>query len=130
MQSKLIYEFAVVRLVPKVEREEFINIGVIVLCRAKKFLKIKYFLDDRKLEVFSKSVDRALIEKYLCAWSDVCEGAPVGGKIGELEIRLRFRWLTASRSTIIQSSRVHAGLCDDPEILLDELFKFYVADPQ
>lgn len=127
MQSKLLYEFAVVRLVPKVEREEFMNIGVIVLCRSKKFLKIKYLLDEQRLEAFSATVDFPLIENYLKAWSEVCAGAPDGGKIGEMEIRLRFRWLTASRSTIIQSSKVHAGLCDDPEILLDELFNFYVA---
>lgn len=126
MSGKEIYEFAIIRYVPKVERQEFMNIGVIVLCKKKKYLKMKYKIDVKRLKAFSEDVDIELIANYLNAWNLVCEGGPKGGKIGELEIHVRFRWLTAARSTIIQSSKVHSGLCFDLEATLEDVYKKYV----
>ncbi|NND32098.1 MAG: DUF3037 domain-containing protein [Saprospiraceae bacterium] len=126
MQDRHIYEWAIVRLVPKVERGEFINIGVILYSRKKNFLAIKYHIDTNRLELFSEEIDVDIIRKYLQAWEIVCKGGREGGKIGGLEIHLRFRWLTSTRSTIIQCSKVHSGLCSDPQIVLDQLFEKYV----
>ena len=126
MQNKVTYEFAVIRLVPKVEREEFLNIGVILFSKRKKYLGIKYQIDEVRISAFSKEVEPEMIRTYLEAWELICKGAPAGGSIGELEIASRFRWLVASRSTIIQSSRTHPGLCHDPEKVLEKLFHLYV----
>ena len=126
MQDKVTFEYAIIRLVPKVEREEFFNVGVIVFSRAKKFLAVKYKIDAHKLNCFSKDLDLEAINEYLKAWTLVCEGAIAGGAIGKLDLVDRFRWLTASRSTIIQSSETHSGLCHDPHTVLEELFKNYV----
>jgi hypothetical protein len=126
MQDKFSYEYAVIRVVPKVEREEFINVGVIVFCKRKKFLEMKFVIDEKKLQSFSKHIDVDLINDYLKAWTQVCKGGKAGGKLGEEERSFRFRWLTAFRSTIIQSSRLHPGLCAQPEEVLEELFQLYV----
>lgn len=126
MQDKVIYEYAVIRLVPKVEREEFLNIGVIVFSKRKKYLGMKYQIDERRINAFSSEVDTAIISAYLAAWDLVCQGGAKGGAIGQLDIAFRFRWLTASRSTIIQSSKTHPGLCNNPEKVLEEMFKQYV----
>jgi hypothetical protein len=127
MPDKATYEFAVIRVVPKVEREEFLNVGVILFSKPKKYLGIKYAVDPVRLKAFSEEIDPALIQRYLDAWQAVCTGAPEGGAIGQLELPERFRWLIAARSTIIQSSRAHPGLCDDPARVLEELFTLYVA---
>lgn len=126
MPAKVTYEFAVIRLVPKVEREEFLNVGVILFSKPKKYLGIEYRVDPARLRAFTTEIDPAEVERYLDAWRAVCTGAPEGGPIGELELPVRFRWLTAPRSTIIQSSRPHPGLCTDPERVLTELFALYV----
>ena len=126
MQNKFTYEYAVIRVVPKVEREEFMNVGVIVFCKRKKFLDMKFVIDEKKLQSFSDQIDIDIINDYLEAWKQVCKGGRVGGKIGEEDRGFRFRWLTAYRSTIIQSSRIHPGLCTHPEQILEELFELYV----
>lgn len=126
MQNKFTFEFAIIRIVPKVEREEFFNVGVILFSKHKKYLGIKYKIDIEKLEVFSHEIDPNYINNYLKAWDDICKGDPLGGVIGKLELASRFRWLTASRSTIIQNSKIHPGLCDDPQKELDDLFFRYV----
>ena len=126
MQDKSLYEYAIIRLVPKVERGEFINIGVILLSKQSNYLAMKFNIDERRLDAFSEDIDVNLIKEYLNAWESVCKGGSEGGKIGELEIRVRFRWLTANRSTIIQSSPVHPGFCNDPEKKLDALFTQFV----
>ncbi len=126
MQDKEIYEFAIIRLVPKVEREEFLNIGAIVLCKRQQYLEMKFTVDKKRLEAFAEDIDFELINEYLNAWKSVCKGGVVGGKIGALETHVRFRWLTANRSTIIQSSNVHPGICFDPERTLDSIFNKYV----
>ncbi len=126
MQGKELYEYAIIRLVPKVERGEYINIGVILLAKKKNFLALKYNIDENRIKAFSNDVDIDLVKDYLCAWELVCAGGSKGGKIGALEIRVRFRWLTANRSTIIQSSPVHPGFCSDPEKELEKLFVKFV----
>lgn len=126
MRDKAIYEYAVLRLVPKVEREEFFNIGVIVFCKEKKYLNLKFNISGTKLAAFDCELDIETLNKYLHSWELVCKGGSAAGRIGEMEMASRFRWLVAARSTLIQSSMTHSGLCEDPEVILEELFKKYV----
>lgn len=126
MQDKVTFEYAIIRIVPKVEREEFFNVGVILFSKRKKFLGIKYEIDQKKLNAFCDELDIDDLNKYLKAWELICEGHPNGGSIGQFELSDRFRWLAASRSTIIQSSKTHPGLCDDPEKALETIFDSYV----
>lgn len=127
MPDKYTYEFAVIRIVPKVEREEFINIGVIMFSKRKRFLDLKYKIDQERLENFSNHIDVELIATYLKAWDLICKGSKEGGTIAQFEQADRFRWLSSTRSTIIQSSKIHPGLCTKPEETLNELFEMYVS---
>lgn len=126
MQEKQVYEYAFIRFVPKVEREEFLNVGVIVFCKSKKYLDVKYHIDEARLSAFSPDVDLVELSDYLKTWEIICKGLPAGGKIAELDPANRFRWLTATRSTIIQSSKAHPGLCNKPDLVLEDLFEKYV----
>ena len=126
MPDKHIYEYAIIRLVPKVERGEFLNVGIILFSKQLSYLGIKYHIDKSRFKAFSDEIDVEEINKYLKAWEAVCHGSPSGGSIGKLEIQVRFRWLTANRSTIIQSSPVHSGLCDNMDDLLKKLYVKYV----
>tara|TARA_R110002049_G_scaffold295535_3_gene482963 strand:- start:2974 stop:3360 length:387 start_codon:yes stop_codon:yes gene_type:complete len=127
MQDKVTFEYAIIRVVPKVEREEFFNVGVILFSKRKKFLGVKYKINPKKLEAFSTvEITIELLNEYLQSWELICKGEPAGGTIGKLELSDRFRWLAACRSTIIQSSQTHSGLCDDPEKELNDIFKKYV----
>jgi len=126
MRDKVTFEYAVIRVLPKVEREEFVNVGVILFSKPKKFLGMKVHVDEEKLLALSPKLDIDQIKQYLKAWEEVCAGAPKGGRIGEMELPSRFRWLTASRSTMIQSSPTHTGMCTDPEEVLAKAFEFYV----
>ena len=126
MQEKEVYEYASIRFVPRVEREEFLNVGVIVFCKRKKYLRMKYHVDGKRLCAFSADVEASTLASYLAAWDTICQGSLKGEFIASLDPASRFRWLTATRSTIIQSSKVHPGLCDQPEQVLDELFTKYV----
>jgi len=121
--DRLVYEYAVIRLVPRVEREEFLNIGLILFCKAKRFLQVKWYLDEQRLTIFSKDLDIDEIRAYLIAFEKICAGEKSGGPIGLLSIADRFRWLTATRSTIIQTSRSQVGLCIDPDETLEQLFE-------
>jgi len=126
MQDKVTFEYAIIRIVPKVEREEFFNVGVILFSKRKKFLGIKYHIDPKKLATFSEEIEIDLLNNYLHAWELICNGESKGGAIGKLDLADRFRWLAASRSTIIQSSETHSGLCDDPLKELEDIFNKYV----
>ncbi|MDZ7897219.1 MAG: DUF3037 domain-containing protein [Arcicella sp.] len=123
MQDKQIYEYAVIRIVPRVEREEFLNVGIILYCSKQGFLQAKYQLDKNKLEVFSNSLEYEDLEKYLQTWERICVGGNSAGTIGILPIASRFRWLTATRSTIVQTSKVHPGFCTDAQETLNHLYK-------
>ena len=107
MQDRCTFEYAIIRIVPKVEREEFFNVGVILFSKRKKFLDMKYHIDSEKLKAFTCEIELDVLHDYLNAWKLICQGAPAGGKIGKLELSDRFRWLSACRSTIIQSSKTH-----------------------
>lgn len=126
MQNRVTYEFAVIRVVPKVERQEFLNVGVILFSKPKKYLAIKYNIDENRLNAFSTNIDIEMLNDSLKAWEMVCEGTANGGPIGQLDLAERFRWLVASRSTIIQSSKTHPGLCHNPQQVLEDLFELYV----
>ena len=126
MQGKATYEFVIIRYVPKVEREEFINVGAILFSKHKKYLGIRYKIDKERLLAFSPDVDIELLQEYLEAWTLICAGDPKGGVIGGFELADRFRWLAATKSTTLQCSKTHPGLCHDPEKELDDLFEKYV----
>ena len=126
MQDRKVYEYALIRVVPRVERGECLNVGVIVFCKSKKYLDMRVHLDEPRLKVFSANLDIAGIREHLQAWDLICKGDPSGGPISQLDQAGRFRWLTATRSTILQCSEVHPGLCTDPEAVLDDLFERYV----
>jgi len=122
MQEKHLFEYAVLRVVPRVEREEFINVGVILYCQSQKFLKVLHDLNEDKLRVFCVKTDVKELESYLIALDKICVGGREGGTIGKLPLASRFRWLTATRSSVIQSSKVHPGFCIDAGETLEDLF--------
>ena len=126
MHDKQVYEYAVIRLVPRVEREEFLNVGVIVFCKRKDFLAVKYHLDEARIHAFSEEIDLEEVAAYLNTWDLIAQGVPEGGKIAELDTANRFRWLTNTRSTIIQPSKAHVGRCEHPGGVLEDLFQKYV----
>lgn len=108
------------------EREEFFNVGVILYCRRKKFLDLNYNINPEKLRTFGTELEPEPLEEHLKVWKMICEGSPLSGPIGALDQAERFGWLTACRSTIIQSSKTHSGLCTDPQKELEGLFEKYV----
>lgn len=120
------FDYAVVRVVPRVERGEFFNVGVIVFCSEQAFLDSRLTLDTARLQAMAPEVDAALVEEYLSLIPRVCAGGPEAGPIGLLTQRERFHWLVAPRSTIIQTSPVHCGLCEHPEAGLERLFQKFV----
>jgi hypothetical protein len=122
MQGNNVYEYAVVRIVPRVDREEFINVGVILYCRNFKFLDCLIHIDKDRLNAFCKSLDCAETEENLKSFKNICSGISSGSPISELDAASRFRWLTATRSTVIQTSKVHPGVCKDPQQKLESLF--------
>lgn len=122
MSGKELFEYAVVRWVPRVEREEFLNVGVILYCRGQHFLEMKYHLSDERLRGVHPSYDPEELEDCLRSFQLICNGASTGGAIAELPLADRFRWLTAKRSTVIQVSAVHPGLCTDAADRLAGLF--------
>lgn len=122
MQEKHLYEYAVIRIMPRVEREEFLNVGVVLYCAPKKFLKAIYNPDTSKITAFCGSCDIAETEEYLQAFERICAGEGDAGPISKLNAAARFRWLTATRSTIVQTSKVHPGMCDDPGDMLQKLY--------
>jgi hypothetical protein len=117
-----LFEYAVIRVVPKVEREEFLNVGVILYCGPQKFLKMKFNLDARRLKALDSELDIDELASNLNAFEKVCAGGRDAGGIGQLSMPERFRWLTAARSTVVQFSKVHPGLCDDATTKLEHLY--------
>lgn len=115
------FDYAIIRVVPRVEREEFINAGVIVSCASKKYLKAGIELDRARLAALDPTLDPATVQRHLDAISAICEGGAGAGPIGLLPARARFHWLVAPRSTIIQTSPVHTGLCGDGDEMLEHL---------
>jgi hypothetical protein len=120
------FDYAVIRVVPRVEREEFVNAGIIVFCLQQRFLEARIHIDDQRLHALWPELDLALIRSHLEAFPRICAADPTAGPISQLSQRERFHWLVSPRSTIIQVSAVHTGLCDAPEKLIDTLTRRYL----
>ena len=128
MPDKFRYDYAVIRVVPKVEREEFINAGVILSCPDLSFLEARIKLNESRLLALDPSIDLELVRDHLATIPTICRGGDDAGSIGKLPQRQRFHWLVAPRSTIIQTSPVHTGRCGDPAAALDHLVRTMVDD--
>lgn len=123
MQDKQLFEYAVIRVVPKVEREEFVNVGVILYSRDRGFLSAMFRLDKEKLSTLAPTLDIREVEAHLDALERISKGEADSGPIARLDPASRFRWLTATRSTVVQASKVHPGFCEDPGKALEKLFQ-------
>lgn len=123
------FDYAVVRVVPRVDREEFLNAGVLLYCLSHDFLGARVALDERRLLALAPDVDLQLVRSHLEALARICAGGPDAGPIGQLPQRERWHWLVSPRSTILQTSPVHSGLCEDPERALEQLMDRMVRSP-
>ena len=121
MPDQFRYDYAVIRVVPKVDREEFINAGVILSCPDKSFLEARIKLNESRLLSLDPSLDLEMVRSHLETIPTICRGGDGAGPIGQLPQRQRFHWLVAPRSTIIQTSAVHTGRCSDPAVALEHL---------
>jgi hypothetical protein len=121
------FDYAVLRVVPRVEREEFVNAGVLLFCLECGFLEARIALDPGRVRALHPDADLALIGEHLRAVERIAAGGEDAGPIGRLGLRERFHWLVAPRSTVIQVSPVHSGLCDDPRAALERLVAAMVA---
>ena len=117
------FQYALLRVVPHVERGESMNAGVVVMCRPRKFLAARVALDEGRLAALAPGVDPAPIRERLDMHARVAAGDPEAGPIARMDLSERFHWLVAPSSTVIQPSEVHTGLCDDPAVELDHLFE-------
>ncbi len=123
------YSYAVVRVVPRVERGECVNVGVVLFARERGYLQARIELDPARILALAPEADLSLIERHLGIIAAVCAGASDGGPLAALPPSERFHWLTAPRSTIIQTSPVHIGATSDPQATLDELLDAFVRPP-
>ena len=123
MQEPHLYEYAVIRVVPKVEREEFINVGLILFCKRQRYIRMEYKINEAKFNLFETDIELCDLHTYLESFQNTAKGNKLGGRIGQLETPERFRWLTAVRSSVLQTSRPHAGLCGDLDSAFEKLFK-------
>lgn len=124
------YDYAVLRVVPRVERGEFVNVGVIVSCPRRRFLQARVEPDELRLRALDPSIDMEAVRAHLESIALVCAGGEAAGPIGRLSQRERFHWLVAPRSALIQTSPVHTGRCQDPETLLERLMDVMVRTPR
>ncbi|MFZ4260871.1 DUF3037 domain-containing protein [Sphingobacterium sp. HJSM2_6] len=122
MQERTLYEYATVRLVPRVEREEFVNIGVLLFCKKQRYAQLLYHIDSDRCALLSPEIDFEKLKAHLESMQDICLGNRAGGALAALDQTERFRWLTAKRSTWLQCSPVHPGLCLDAASTHSELF--------
>lgn len=122
MQESHLFEYAVIRVVPRVEREEFVNVGVILYCSHQKFLDTRFILNPDRLKALCVDIDLVELNNHIESFERISRGGVAAGPIGTLSIAERFRWLTATRSTILQTSKVHPGLCDDASKTLLRLY--------
>jgi hypothetical protein len=123
------YEWALLRVVPRVERGEFVNVGVLVYCRALDYLAVRLATDLERATALDPSLDEGAVTEHLAAVRDLCDGQPAAGQNGRRSPGERFRWLVAPRSTVVQPSAVHTGVTADPASTLAELFTAMVAPP-
>lgn len=123
------FDYAVVRVVPKVERGEFINVGIILICRTRRYLAARIELDEARLLALSPGIDVAELRPHLDIIPKICAGTPDSGPIGQLSQQERFHWLVAPRSTVIQVSPAHSGFCLDPNHTMEHLLNTLVRLP-
>ena len=129
MADRCTYDYAVVRVVPDVARGEFVNVGVVLFAKSHHALLSRIVLDEHRLTALAPAADVVVIRAHLEAIERICAGGPAAGPHASLTASQRFHWLTAPRSTVIQLSPVHSGLCDDPRAELDRLFARFVHNP-
>ncbi|RDC58617.1 DUF3037 domain-containing protein [Pedobacter chinensis] len=123
MQERFLFEYAVIRVMPRVEREEFLNVGIILFCAKKKFLQSIFVLNEPKIKAFSADIDIEELKANLSAFERISAGSKGSGPIGQYDQASRFRWLTATRSTVVQCSKVHPGFSADPHETLLRLYQ-------
>lgn len=123
MQEKHLYEYAVIRVVPRVEREEFVNIGIILFSKKAKFIKVLCHCNTDKIQMLSNDFDVEQLQCNLTSLQKIVNGVKDGGPIAQMDMPSRFRWLTAIRSSAIQTSRPHPGICTDLEQTINRLFE-------
>ena len=123
MQEKHLYEYAVIRVVPRVEREEFLNVGIILFCKRAKFIQMLYAIGQSKMQLFSSELDLEQLQLNMESFQKIAHGAKNGGPIAQFELSERFRWLTALRSSAIQTSRPHPGFSIDLDKTVQRLFE-------
>jgi Protein of unknown function (DUF3037) len=126
MRALRTYDYAVVRVVPRVERGEFVNAGIILSCDIERILQASIELDVKAVLALDASVDLDLVRSALAAIPTICAGGTSAGELGKLSARERFHWLVAPRSTIVQTSPVHTGQCADPAAALEHLMQTMV----
>lgn len=130
MQEKFTFEYAIIRVVPRVEREEFLNVGVVLFSKRPAFLEMKYAVDEKRLLALDPTIDLNEVRLHLKAFEQISKGDKQAGPIASLDHAERFRWLTAKRSTVVQTSAVHPGLCNDAAAVVDKLLQQLVLLPQ
>lgn len=121
MRGRSSFEYAIIRVVPHVERGEFINVGIVLYCRTRSFLDAQIALDEARLRALAPTANPSEIRRYLDAFQHICRGEPDAGPIARLTQRERFHWLISPRSTVVQTSPTHAGMCDNPASMLEHL---------
>ena len=130
MHAHEVYDYAIVRVVPRVEREEFVNAGVILSCQRTGHLQAAVALDEQRLLALDPNVDLEAVHRHLGSIVAICEGRVDGGPIAQLPMRARYHWLTAKRSAIIQTSPVHTGRCTDGASALQHIMRRMVWPPE
>ena len=130
MPTPTSYDYAVIRVVPRVERGEFLNVGAILFCRTLRYLEARIELDPARLLALAPSLDVAAVERHLAAIPTLCAGGRAAGPFASMTISERFHWLVAPRSAMVQTSPVHSGLCIDPASALERLLETLVRPPR
>lgn len=128
MPPKHLYEYSVLRYVPCVARQEFVNVGVLLYCKSPRFIGMKWALNEQRILSFCPTANLDEVRAYLESMEKICAGGEMHSPMGMLDAASRFRWLSATRSTILQVSPVHPGLCDDPQAALQAIFREQVGD--
>lgn len=123
MHGRHLYEYAVIRVLPAVERDEFLNVGIVLFSKRADMIRVHWALNEERLKCFAAEVESAQVRENLSSFARIAEGAANAGPIASLDVASRFRWLTAVRSSCIQTSRPHPGICDDLEATALRLFK-------
>ena len=121
MPTRASYDYAIIRVVPRVEREEFMNVGVILFCRTQRFLDARIELNHARLTAFAPDIDANEVQQHLDLIPLICKSKLKKDEIGQWNQAQRFHWLTAPRSAIIQASAVHSGWCEEPSVALERL---------